>query len=328
MQPRGVASRGIRRIRHLPRPAAQHRGRAGAARRHPGQQRGLPPGQRVPAPGALLRAGARPDLRRLRAAIGTRPAGRPGDAEAAVRGGRGAAGAGRRPLSRPARARRRDHHQRRRVRADRPRSRPQARPDQGGRGRRQPRLRPGAARERPRADRDRRARAVRPGPGRRITRRVPHLPAGADRGDQAHRERLAQGRQGLRRADPADRPRPEAGRAAALGSGDPGRPPQHGQDGDGGDDRRQRRRRCQNISAESAHGHATATTSSACSRSRCRPSSWRPGCCRARGGSSLDRLRRGDIAEEDWPARGAGEPGAGRACRCSSTTRRRCRSRR
>ena len=83
----------------------------------------------------------------------------------------------------------------------------------------------------------------------------------------------------------------------------------------------------QNVSAEQRPRHATTTTSSACSRSRCRPSSWRPGCSRARGGSSPTAC-----AAATSPRR-TGRRWCGRArswarCRCSSTTRRPCRSRR
>ena len=132
----------------------------------------------------------------------------------------------------------------------------------------------------------RRARAVRPGPGGRVQGRVPRLPAGADRRDQAYRERLAQGRQGLRRADPA---RPASTRSWAACSRPTcvilaGRPSMG------------KTALAVTIAANAAAvaerprtmpaTASTATTSSACSRSRCRPSSWRPGCCRARAGSS------------------------------------------
>ena len=168
--PEGAARLGARRNRHLPRPAAQHRGRAGAARRHPGQQRRLSPRRRVPARRAFLRAGPCPDLRALCRDDRAGAARRPGDAQAPVRGRRGPARAGRRALSQPPRPGRGHHRQRGRVWPHHPRPRPQARADQGRRGRGQPRLRPRPARKRPRADRAGREGAVRARAGRRVAR--------------------------------------------------------------------------------------------------------------------------------------------------------------
>ncbi len=59
-------------------------------------------------------------------------------------------------------------------------------------------------------------------------RRVPGVPTSSLGRDPAHRERLAQGRQGVGRADQAHRPRREAGRAAAVRSRHPGRRPSMG----------------------------------------------------------------------------------------------------
>ena len=134
--PRPASRRQFGRAR-LSQPAAQRRGRAGPARRDPGQQRRLRPRLRFPQAGALRRGDPPPHLRDRRLADPRRQ-GRDADhAQDLPRRARPRR-RHRAAISRPPRRRRDDDHQRLRLRPHHPRPRgpPRADPDRRGRGQR------------------------------------------------------------------------------------------------------------------------------------------------------------------------------------------------
>ena len=148
--------------------------------------------------------------RRDRQADRARADRQPGHPEKPVRPGWRAAGDRRRAISRPARRRRGDHHQRRGLRARDPRPLPAAPADRAGRGRGQRRLPPRSRRPRGRADRAGGEKAVRSRHRWASRRRLSRLQRGADQRDQYGRGGIQAQRQDRRRRHRLCRSRPES----------------------------------------------------------------------------------------------------------------------
>ena len=189
----------------LPRRAPQHRGRAGAARRHPRQQRGARPRLGLPRAAPLLRSAAPADLRDRCQADRL---GQAGDADHAQDLLRERRADRRRPhraaVSGPARRQRRHHHQRARLRPHHPRPRhpPPADPDRRGHGQRGLRLARSTSRPRSRSRRPRRGCSRWPRPDK-YGQGFLDLQHGADARHRDGQQRL----QARRAACPASPPR-------------------------------------------------------------------------------------------------------------------------